>query len=393
MGDKTACVISEAPCLTTGFGCTTKQICEALVTSGWRVACFGIGLLGETFDRTTFPYRIWAAGSEQHTDLSLFSEFLRFENPALLVVNYDFVSVRRWLQVLRALHWKGPTIVHGVADGLPLLRSEIEPLRDVAVCITPTQCVGNFLREAEVANIVVAPHGVDASIFRPLEHHTRTRRDCGLEETFLVGHFGRNCARKQQVKSLLALQKLKNIGHRNICLYLHCDWLSRDPDGWNLLEIAGNLRVLDSVLFKNHGRLRCQDDTQASAFRKVDYEARIEMCDVIINPSFSGGFELTLIEAQSCGVPVIATDDCGSMREVAGLGAILLPAADVGIWKNGGKQHFVSRDLLADSILTLWQDPGLRRQYIELGFENSARYPWSHLREAVVSASEKAIRL
>ena len=80
---------------------------------------------------------------------------------------------------------------------------------------------------------------------------------------------------------------------------------------------------------------------------------RLNCCDLVINPAFCGGFELALIEAQACGIPIAVTDDHSIMAEVVGNSAFLMPAADEGIWRTGARQFFISGETIADTILEI----------------------------------------
>src|SRR5690606_3217465 len=51
-------------------------------------------------------------------------------------------------------------------------------------------------------------------------------------------------------------------------------------------------------------------------------------------PSHYEGFGLPLLEAMHCGCPVVCSDR-GSLREVAGEAALLLPPDDVSAWSGG----------------------------------------------------------
>ncbi len=101
---------------------------------------------------------------------------------------------------------------------------------------------------------------------------------------------------------------------------------------------------------------------------------------------YAGAFELVAIEGQSCGVPVAVTDDRGAMAEVVGDSAILLEPVDVGIHSSGARQHFVAPRTIADAILAVRDDPGLRAALAARGRANAARYTIEPLRQAVAAA-------
>jgi glycosyltransferase involved in cell wall biosynthesis len=78
-------------------------------------------------------------------------------------------------------------------------------------------------------------------------------------------------------------------------------------------------------------------------------------------PSLHEGFGLPPVEAQSLGLPVIASD-VPVNREVLGDAAVYFPATDA--------------DALASAMAGLAADPVARATLSELGRENAARYTW-----------------
>lgn len=75
----------------------------------------------------------------------------------------------------------------------------------------------------------------------------------------------------------------------------------------------------------------------------------LQRSDVLLHPSVDEGFPTVLLEAMSCGVPILATD-CGGVAEMftPGLEGLLVRPRDSGA--------------LADALLELWRSPQLRAQ-------------------------------
>jgi len=92
-------------------------------------------------------------------------------------------------------------------------------------------------------------------------------------------------------------------------------------------------------------------------------------CEAFVFPSFSEGFGWPLIEAQACGVPVIASN-IAPMPEVSG-GAAL----------HASPYH--AKDF-ADAFLSL-KDLSLRDRLISNGFENCKRFSLIRMTEAYIS--------
>lgn len=390
-------LISESPSLTTGFGITSKQIACGLVEGGHEVVCFGIGAIGEKFDRTELTFRVWAVGKQNL--ITQLADFLRYEKPNAILINFDLMALYRWHNILRhTLHWNGKIFAHFVVDGLPIEKQFTQVLWTLDGAITPTNAVASYLKQLGNNNIMVAPHGVDHTKFKPLPNKIQLKHQLGLSNKFIIGVFGRNNERKQQPRVILALKRLQEQNpFTEFLLYLHCQPID-DPSfgGWNLTDIVDNLGLGESVFFPPHDFENATgvplvnegtiDDINTSGEifpSQLDYIHRMNLCDVIVNPSFCGGFELSIIEAQACGVPVIVANDNSIVKEVAGGAAILLDAVDVGIWRTGAYQYFLSPDDIARAILELARNPDLRQQLIKDGIINSSMYSWALLKSAV----------
>ena len=83
---------------------------------------------------------------------------------------------------------------------------------------------------------------------------------------------------------------------------------------------------------------------------------------VLAFPSLAEGFGLPILDAFRQGVPVL-TSDRGSMREIAGDGALLVNPEDT--------------DAIAKGLAVLLTDEGTRRECIELGRRRSEAFTWA----------------
>ena len=88
-------------------------------------------------------------------------------------------------------------------------------------------------------------------------------------------------------------------------------------------------------------------------------------------PSLYEGFGLPILEAMGCGTPVI-TSSAGSLPEVAGDAAIVIPPTDA--------------DALSDAMLTVLHDERRRSELSRKGRERSAAYSWERTAELTVRA-------
>lgn len=382
-------IISDGPNVTTGFGTTCREIVEALSNAGHKVSCFGLWVFGETFDRSRFPCSVWACGANPSPPL--LALFLRTEKPQVIVINADFEAIANWVSILRAIGWEGDVIGHLVADGFVKMPHKTQTLLStLAGVVVPTRATRDWLEsECPELKIVVAPHGVDSTVFYPRCKEELKRR-AGLLGHYVVGVFARNSERKQQPRVLEAFRQLLDgpWDRHSSFMYLHCQAVD-DPTlfGWNLDLLAKQMGIRQEVRFLQESYAHImgpplRHDSNGPQ-QSLLYPELLCLCDMIINVPFSGGFELIILEAQACGIPLIQTDDQGNMAEVAGNGAFLLSGGP-GWWSNGASQTLVAPDHLAVAMDKLRNDDSLALELVRLGHLNCKSYGWAELRGAIV---------
>lgn len=175
---------------------------------------------------------------------------------------------------------KVPNIFYTPIDSLPVGVEGRKILSKFDLIATPSQGATGYLKRFGIESVHI-PHGVDCDIFRPKIGVYRSQKF-----TFLW--MGRDEERKALGRFILALQKVKR-GHD--CLgYVYGDLT---PQTENYLN-----RKLPEE-YDHYGRA-----SDCPHHHIVDEYNR---CDVYVNTSQAGGFELGLIEASACEKPVIAT--------------------------------------------------------------------------------------
>jgi glycosyltransferase involved in cell wall biosynthesis len=129
-------------------------------------------------------------------------------------------------------------------------------------------------------------------------------------------------------------------------------------------RLVSELTLEDSVQFT--GRIAAEEFPR--------YYARATMAVI---PSLYEGFGMPAGEAMACGVPVISTTG-GALPEVIGDAGMLIPPGNI--------------DALVHAILTLLDNPGLRRKLAEAGMARvNNSLTWSHAAEKTVAVYREAI--
>lgn len=109
--------------------------------------------------------------------------------------------------------------------------------------------------------------------------------------------------------------------------------------------------------FENHNLVHILGFIEDEVLVKI-----INLASVLLLPSLYEGFGLPILEAQSCEIPVITSNN-SSMQEIAGEGAVLVDPMDILQIKNSIKKILDKEDF--------------RKNLILRGKENVSKYSWS----------------
>ncbi|RVU00432.1 hypothetical protein EOD41_13220 [Mucilaginibacter limnophilus] len=390
-------IISHPAYWTTGFGITCRKIATSLSKNGHQVYCagFSFGIVSsEAADKENFNFTIWS-GNKEATELDAVGNFVKEIEPDIIILNFDIGAVEYFLNLLKLNVVKQKIFAHTVLDGFPAAEKYINALKEIEGVIVPTQATKKYLKSAGVKNVFYAPHGVDTDDFFPIDKSTiREKLGLNLKSDFIIGVFAKNDERKQIPKVLLALHHLVyNLRQKNIYLYIHSETRRIVGTGWDLESITGYLKLNKHVLFTEKSfkpqigvELGNTISSKDIPNKPLTYLERINMCDVIVNVPFSGGFELCTVESQACGVPLITINDGGNIKEVAGDGALLIEPKLKNIWINGAFIYYVDEVEIAEKLMLLRYDKTLREALKAKGLNNIKRYTWQLLEKVIEKA-------
>lgn len=124
--------------------------------------------------------------------------------------------------------------------------------------------------------------------------------------------------------------------------------------------------------------LKHKDDIRFIGFvPDDDMPALYSAASLFVFPSLYEGFGIPVIEAQSCGTPVL-TSNCSSLPEVGGDAAVYVDPYDIEDIRRG--------------ILEILQDDKLQEALVEKGYKNAKRYSWQKSAELLNEIIEREVQ-
>jgi len=102
-----------------------------------------------------------------------------------------------------------------------------------------------------------------------------------------------------------------------------------------------------------------------------------EKASLFVFPSLIEGFGLPLLEAMSCGTPVVASN-CSAPKEISGDAAYFVDPEDV--------------EDIADGMWQVLNDSSLRQRLIEKGYIRAKQFSWENCALQTVKIYEKVVQ-
>ncbi len=190
----------------------------------------------------------------------------------------------------------------GIPDQRTLARSGAYP---VAV----SQFGKARLEACGIQGVGYLPHAVDTTVYRPLEDKQALRAELGAEGEFIIGIMAanRDLVRKGFPEQFAAF---KRFSKRHPDARLAMFTVPNGPGGVDLAEMAADMGILEKTIFMPAYE-------QIAGLLPEEFMAKwYSTLDVLSLCSYAEGFGVPLIEAQACGIPVVATDG-SAMSELA----------------------------------------------------------------------------
>ena len=193
-----------------------------------------------------------------------------------------------------------PVVIHGEHGTLQQQKKNIPVQRFVWGLCTQVLSVSNSHREKIAGTIGFPPekikvilNGVDTKLFSPNADRERNKISLGFgPQDKIIGTVGRLMPVKNQQMLIQAFASIVGT-----CPHTKLVLAGDGPLRNDLTQLASTLGIAPSVHFLG---------------RRSDVPSLLQAMDLFVLPSLSEGMSNTILEAMSCGLPVVATDVGGN---------------------------------------------------------------------------------
>ena len=210
--------------------------------------------------------------------------------------------------------------------------------------------------------IDVIPNGVDLERYEALPSKVAIRAELGLDDDDRIAVFVGTLRPVKGVKYLIEAMSI--IKHR--CATARLLLVGDGEERQSIEGMVKELNLEDTVTFLG----RMSND-------KVP--KHMAASDVFVLPSLSEGFPVTVLEAMATGLPVVAS-------RVRGLPEIIEDG------RNGFLVEPKRPDQIADRVLVLLADSGLRQEVAAINREKARQYSWENTVEQVEAVYRRALK-
>lgn len=359
----------------TGFGTVTHNIGDRLIARGHDVAVLGINDRGDPWPTAIRRYRANMLDPMDLYGASRIVELLGRELPDVVVMVNDPAIVTTLL--LDNKYDPEGVLFRGVQNGerryrppiLAYLTADGENPPHVADLLLPRVmriAMSHFGQRVAYPEAPVVWHGVDTSIYRPI-NRTQAKRTLGYDsDTFLVVRADKNSQRKDYAATYKALRPVLR-AHKDVAVHFHC--LPKASDGFDLRAVMWNDEdIRDRVNFS-------PGLTGYTGWPEQHLALLLAAADLYVSTSWGEGFGLNLLESLACGTPVIATD-CSAITEVVGPGGILVPPGGVTTNPMGQDMALPDIDGFTAAIERFYRSHKLRRELGVAAAAHATKFSW-----------------
>lgn len=421
---KIAC-LGDSPLVHTGFATVTSEIYQGFHEAGFEVHAYGF-LHHEEDTDGVLPYNYRPTPHLDDLGHATYGFFLRMVQPDIIFILTDPGNIEQYTHGIltrkQAEYKKDghaftpPVICYTPIEGSPSPVSHGQGLLDVQtlggkVVVYCESAKKAIQKQFPQLKPEVVYHGLDHANFQKYDDADRKllRKMVGLDDYFVIGSVGVNKRTKGFTTLIYTAQILRRWGQdKDVVFYCHTDPYRDTMWGYKLAELAKFYGVEDMFLWKqelsndnywmgtprDNGTLadvrqlgdKIPNTPQERGYlwRHYDFVAKMNCLDLYADASQIEGWGLCAGEAMACGVPVISVHDGHVRDEIYSDGAYMvdpLPHRCWSTWHSGMRLVEIDPEIMARAIITMKNNPKLRRVYSEKGLAVAGKYRWQDAKE------------
>ena len=191
---------------------------------------------------------------------------------------------------------------------------------------------------------------IPTDFFHPLNKEKCKEAFGWPANTYVIGHIGMNRGFRKGQDLLLQAFRIFLSEHHNALLYMHAD--TRSHDGIDLEALTRVLGIAGKVVFPSRYEVN-------AGWPPIKMKGLYNSFDLYVQPSLNEGQAMTVWEAGSVGVPIVATNATAITEAIEGMDAVPVETSNR-IWlPNDSWGYEVSVESLAEAMLQAYRKWGL----------------------------------
>ncbi len=316
--------ISDSPTLFSGLGKIHGQVIDGLINEGHEVKIYG----WHTYDcsemqiikngkqllpkfyksrESLIEINHLPKGNEVQNACMVY-DIIKDFNPDVILTIGDIFSFFYMHPLKMKCDFKIKWCIYATVEHDELRSREVEVLKYADQIIVPTK-FGQRVLESYGFKSECIPYGLSEEFFQSKENSQeqkiRLKAERNLQNKARFITVAQNTSRKNIPSLLLAISEIKKLNvfkKDSVEFYIHTNVTAIDQLEAYLYDLKGlvkKLNIEDLVVFPKEMSLFSAPDNQKLI---EEYKAS----DYLISTTFMEGFGLPIIEAMSCGVPIIS---------------------------------------------------------------------------------------
>lgn len=240
------------------------------------------------------------------------------------------------------------------------------------------------------------PLGVDSTVYKPLDNKSKLRKQFGLSpDDYIIGFVGKNITTRKDIPNLLKAVRIfkDNLlpsDAKRVKIYLHTN---------TKYTLGGNVDIerlikyykfsADEVYFSPYN---LDVESYSDELMNMTYN----LFDVAAFPSRGEGFNLPLLEAMSCGIPIVAHNVSAhkELLEDTQNAKVGSASSDYALWTDIVTEYpVIDVNQMADSFSWLYYYPKSSPSLKELCEKNISKaktYTWEKSYESLIKGIKEA---